>query len=276
MSEVFENFAVISGNASDELKGEIKFVNDETYNRYNKIKTAHHDWIDKLEEGQYKESINKIRYSKSIYDKISEKFPNTKIINVTEGDEIYWAVSPKGAGHSDRSLVDCHYDSPFSWIPTGGVIYYRVIIALNDNNTVTTVFPSESVKVKMTTGDFHGLDYNKDLHCVEGEIPQNNHRILLKLHYLAIPPNSENWVDFVRYINVVWTQVSRETMRISANPTNPFEYFIGMLVNISRYIYNNYIFFITIFLILISYMFYYKNINKIIRRFYGLLQHKKN
>ena len=160
-----------------------------------------------------------------------------------ESDEVYWAVSPKQAGGSDRVLVDCHYDAPFSWIPTGGVTYYRVIVAMNENTTVTTVFPTENASTKMTTGDYHGLDYNTDWHCVDGQISAGKHRILLKLHYLIVPDAAKNsgWPQFVRWMNVFWTKCSRETMRMSAEPANPFEWLVATFVNACRIIFNNYL-----------------------------------
>jgi len=144
-----ESFEVISGNASDSLKKELSNITKISEVRYKDIKTAHHEWIDKLDDDDYKNMIHNVRISDSILNKIKEKYPNAKIQNVTEGDEVYWAISPKGAVGSDRSLVDCHYDSPFAVLPTGGVIYYRIIIATNENNDVTTIFPSENKKVEI-------------------------------------------------------------------------------------------------------------------------------
>jgi len=92
----------------------------------------------------------------------------------------------------------------------------------------------------MDTGDFHGLDYNKDWHCVEGSIPKDSYRVLLKMHYLIIPKDTPTfWVHWVRFINVQWTYLSRITMRMSANPQNPWETFVGFLVNVARYLFNN-------------------------------------
>jgi hypothetical protein len=246
-----EGFIVISGNASTELKSELNEITKISEIRYKDIKTANHEWVNILDDAQFKKYIDNIRYSETILNKIKEEFPNTNVSNVTEGDEIYWAVSPKDAKGSDRSLVDCHYDSPFVFFPTFGVIYYRVIIATNENNDVTTVFPHENKKVKMSTGDFHGLDYNKDWHCVEGQIPPDKYRILLKLHYLIVPPGSEPYANYVKSINVWWTQVSREAMRMSANPKTFTEYIVALIVNISRIVFNHGYLFLLLFITLI-------------------------
>ena len=248
-----EGFEVISGQVTNSYSADLEKISRTAKDRYYKYTTAHHEWIDSVEESDYRSSLDKIRTSPDIINKIKERFPNSKVKNVTEADEIYWAISPKNAGGSDRALVDCHYDSPFSWFPTGGVIYYRVIIACNENNTVTTVFPSENVRVKMTTRDFHGLDYNKDWHCVEGAIPEGKYRVLLKMHYIITPKGSEAWESWVRWINVTWTVLSRETMRMSANPQNIWERFVAALVIISRVLFNHiYIFTFIIVLIIIG------------------------
>ena len=233
-----EGFAVLSDSYKDPET--FKYISETCKERYGQYKKAHHVWLNEVESGKFRDALESVRQNQSILEAIEKKFPGSTIQSVTESDEVYWSASPKEALGSDRSLVDCHYDAPFAVIPTGGVIYYRVIIAMNENNTVTTVFPDEDKKVKMNTGDFHGLDYNKDWHCVEGSIPADKYRVLLKLHYLVVPQNSQQlWIDWVRFINVSWTHLSRATMRMSADPKTPFERFIGMVVNVCRFVFNH-------------------------------------
>jgi hypothetical protein len=262
-----EGFAVISGSIkSDEY---LRYITDVAKTRYVQYTTAHHEWIDKVEPSKYREALDTVRTDPAIFDKIRERFPGADIKSVTEADEIYWAVSPKGAVGSDRSLVDCHYDSPFAIFPTGGVIYYRVIIACNENNTVTTTFPDEKIKVKMNTKDFHGLDYNKDIHCVEGTIPKDKERVLLKMHYLVVPQGSSQLAEsLVRNLNVGWTVFSRETMRMSANPTAWYEHIVAFIVNICRVVFNNFytVLAITVALVVLGFLTNSKILAKLIRR----------
>jgi len=253
---MYEGFAVISGEISSD--DNLNYITSVAKERYFEYKTAHHEWIDSVEKSKYRTALDTIRRDPSILKKIQGKFPNMRIKSVTEADEVYWAVSPKGAIGSDRALVDCHYDSPFSWFPTGGIVFYRVIIACNENNTVTTMFPDENILVKMNTKDFHGLDYNKDIHCVEGSIPEGKYRVLLKMHYMVIPPGSEGYELFVRKINVWWTVLSREMMRMSAKPKFWYEYIAAFIVNFCRIIYNY--FYMVSILIFILLCILYKNI----------------
>jgi len=259
-----EGFAVISGSIESDTH--VKLITETAQTRYAEYKTAHHEWMDKVEPSAYRTALDAVRTDSAILAKIHEKFPTFKIHSVPEADEVYWAVSPKGAVGSDRSLVDCHYDSPFAWVPTGGVVFYRVIIACNENNTVTTVFPDEKIRVKMNTKDFHGLDYNQDIHCVEGAIPEGKSRVLLKMHYLVVPPGSEAYMGWVRWINVAWTVASRETMRMSANPQNWFESFVALIVTVCRVLFNNSYKVITILgLLVLAYFLRKSSMVKLIR-----------
>jgi hypothetical protein len=262
-----EAFSVISGHI-DKSK-ELDYISNIASERYGQYKKSHHDWINSIEPGKYRSSLEDIRSSPIIFQKIKEEYPNTRVESVKEADEVYWSVSPDAAKGSDRSLVDCHYDSPFATIPTGGIVYYIIILAVNHNNTVTTIFPTVNKRVTMDKGDFQGMDCNNDLHCVEGSIPQNKYRILLKLHYLIVPKHiSAPWEKFVRNMNVSWNFLSRACMQISADPQNIFEYMLGYIINCIRIIFNN--FTLIMVSVLFLYFMYY-----MIRPFKKLLRYKR-
>jgi hypothetical protein len=261
--EKYKNLGIISD-----------YIND--INSSNGNTKAHHIWTENVlnDNNKVYDVIEDVRCSDEILEKIHEMYPDSRVKNVRNADEIYWAVSPKDALGSDRSLVDCHYDAPFSIIPNNHIIFYRVIIACNDNFTVTKSFTNDDIKVTMNTGDFHGLDYNKDWHCVEGQIPPGNYRVLLKLHYLIIPDNYSDDTLFERIVyvlNVYWTYISRQLMRMSAKPQNFIERRVGDSVNISRYTFNNYkpeMYYIFIIIVLIiAFIIHYDKISNYQKKF---------
>lgn len=201
---------------------------------------AHHIWTEELVKDPIYSNIEKARTSDVLIDLLKTSFPNSRILNVREADELYWAVSPAEAKGSDRSLVDCHYDAPFAIVETG-VKFYRIIISCNENEDVNTVFPNDGVRVVMTTGDFHGLDYNRDYHCVEGSIPADKYRVLMKLHYLIVPDSKGIGSPdemITKFLNIQWTKLSRLFMRVSAEPQNIVEQVMGEIVNVSRTVFN--------------------------------------
>jgi len=234
-----ENFVVISGSQPPYMQKKLDDITTISKNRYKDILKGHHEWVNTLDDTILKSLIDEVRSDSSIIDKIKTNFPNSSVNAVPDIDEIYWAVSPHDAKASDRLLVDCHYDTPFSMIPTGGVIFYRVIIGCNENNDVTTHFPAENVHVKMSRGDYHGLDFNNDYHCVTGTIPPGSFRILLKLHYIIVPKGSESWTENTLAWNKWWAVLSRNILNATSNPANMYDYILSYILNILRYIYLN-------------------------------------
>jgi hypothetical protein len=235
-----ENFFVDSGQL-DDLDEQFDAIHRAAVSRFEHIRTGHHVWVSSMHDADpdmYR-WIDEVRTSPSLVGRVRDAFPGSRIVPVPEADELYWAVSATTAKGSNRALVDCHYDAPFGGMLGNRVVFYRVIVACNENDSTITVFPKESVRARMTTGDFHGLDYNRDLHCVEGEILQGAHRVLLKLHYMAVSDGADAHASMVRWLNVTWTWASRELMRMSANPSTATEHAAAALVVGSRVVWNN-------------------------------------
>lgn len=161
---------------------------------------------------------------------------------------MYLSVSPDKRTGSDNALSDCHYDAPFAWVPQGGNLFIRMILALNYNDSVyTQVGPHTST---LSTGDYNVIDYNRDYHCVKGAIPAGRYRLLLKLHFVLIPKGSSVAATaFCRNINNSWIHASRNIMNMSIQPSTLPEYATAFLVESSRIIYNHSS--VTIFLLLL-------------------------
>lgn len=219
-----------------------------------------HYWINDIKDENLLFHLNKIRNAPEIKKNIQENYTNHEIISVHNSDEIYLSVSPKERKGSDIALSDCHYDAPFKYIYQGGNIFLRVILALNENDSVYTEV--ENKKSLISKSEYNIIDYNQDYHCVHGEIPKNKNRVLLKLHFIAKPNGSPQiWTDFCEYINNSWTHLSRELMRNSIEPKTFLETIFQYIVLGSRYLwsYTWYILAI-IFIILCYYLYPFKKI----------------
>jgi len=215
-----------------------------------------HYWINNIKDEKLLFHLNKLRNAPEIKKTILEKYTNHEIISVHNSDEIYISVSPKERKGSDIALSDCHYDAPFKYIYQGGNVFLRVILALNENDTVYTEV--ENKKSLISRSEYNIIDYNQDYHCVHGEIPNNKNRILLKLHFIAKPINSHQfWTDFCEYINNSWTHLSRELMRISIEPKTFLETIIKYIVLGSRLFWNYTWYILTIIFILLYLLYLY-------------------
>jgi len=210
-------------------------------------KTTDHEWVDEIKQPVIKNAIDTLRSSSIIRDTLLENYPDSTVRSVPSIDEVFVSVSPLDAKASDRVLVDCHYDAPYKFIE-GPSKLVRIILALNDNSTVFTQVGDKTSK--LSTGDFNGIEYNRDYHCVRGTIPSGKTRLMLKLHYLVIPNGTpEIFNKWLVFINWTWAKVSRFFMNFSRSPSNPLEYLIAYLIRFVTFIYAKIWYFITLLVV---------------------------
>jgi hypothetical protein len=182
-----------------------------------------HWWINDVKDEHIRTNLENIRNSKDIKDFILKRYPNHDIEPLTTTDEVYMSVSPDKISGSDRILTDCHYDTPYVFVPTGSAHVMRVMVALNHNDSVYTQI-KDKISV-LSKGDINMIDYFKDYHCVTGKIPEGNHRILLKLHYLVSAKGTSNASKIIiRNMNEIWTRTSRWFQRDSIKPQTPLQH----------------------------------------------------
>lgn len=234
-----------------------KYINSINY-IYEKYKNINiggtnsiHYWINEIQDKELKYHLNRLRNAQEIKNTIKRNYQKYTIESSHNSDEIYLSVSPTDRVGSDITLSDCHYDAPFKYIYQGGCKFLRVILALNENKSVyTQVEDSTSI---LSTGDYNIIDYNADYHCVRGNINKKKNRILLKLHFIVIPPNTDKrWSIFSKYINDRWTHFSRNMMRDSIEPNNNIAYIKKYTVLSARFFWNNFYYFIITLIIIIQ------------------------
>lgn len=190
--------------------------------------TSHHVWISDL-KGPVRSAIRHIKWT--VHDLLLPHFPTGyRLISALRSDEIYLSVSPDKRQASDIIVSDCHYDTPFGPFQRllGGHRFIRVLVACTPNQTVSTRIGSNVTVIDLL--DFETLDYNMDLHCVDGNIPPGKNRILLKLHFLLRDPETPAWrASLLMDLCNEWTRVSREWLRATTldssliASTSPFQ-----------------------------------------------------
>lgn len=244
---------LIEGKLPSSYKAAAQYIED--YYKGHNNDTSTHYWIDKIEDQSLRLRFEELRNAQEIKQALVQAYPDYDIIPVQSSDEVYISVDPSKRKFSDIALSDCHYDAPFKYVPQCGNIFIRVIMSVTENKTTfTTIGDKTSLLDRL---DFNAMDYNSDYHCVKGFIPENQTRILLKLHFLCIhPESSKACVSFTRYINDKWTHFSREAMRMSAAPSNMLERILGHFIVLLSKLYNMSSPLMIIGLILLVYMFF--------------------
>ena len=182
-----------------------------------------HWWIDDVKDPSIRRNLENIRNSKDVKDFILKRYPNHDIELLTTTDEVYMSVSPDKISGSDKALSDCHYDTPYVFVPTGPIHVMRVIVALNHNDSVYTQIKDKTSV--LSKGDMNMIDYFKDYHCVRGKIPEGDHRILLKLHYLVSEKGSKRPAkNIIKNMHEKWTKTGRWFQRDSIKPQTPLQH----------------------------------------------------
>lgn len=179
------------------------------------------------------EQIDKLRDSPLIRENILKQFqPASALVPMKHTDELYISHYNKDYG-GDHGLFSKHYDGNLRFLSFGTVV--RALIYLQSDATYTVVFGDSKVEKAFGTYDFGLLDFHRELHWVEGEFkPSETQRILLKCNYLIVPENARRLGRAVEAANTGVFYVVKAAMEYSKSPSNPLQYFVGLLCNLFR------------------------------------------
>jgi len=155
--------------------------------------TLTHLWYNNLEP-DIKDLFLNIVKNKKITEMFKNLLGKDYIIDALHDmNEIY--ISPLSKNKkdiSDNILYTRHIGGPFFYIPFASC--YRVIVGIDDNRDIMSVFNLTSEKYIIKTGDVVGFDFNRECHYItpiwyKNSIDTNNnkYRIILKIHYCVYP-----------------------------------------------------------------------------------------
>ena len=152
-----------------------------------------HLWYNNLEP-DIKDLFLNIVKNKKITEMFKNLLGKDYIIDALHDmNEIY--ISPLSKNKkdiSDNILYTRHIGGPFFYIPFASC--YRVIVGIDDNKDIMSVFNLTSEKYIIKSGDVVGFDFNRECHYItpiwyKDSIEENNnkYRIILKIHYCVYP-----------------------------------------------------------------------------------------
>jgi hypothetical protein len=177
--------------------------------------------------------VDRLRDSAVIRDAILQRFDEHWVITpMQHTDELYISHYNKDYG-GDHGLYGKHYDGNLRFLPMGSVV--RALIYLQSDATYKVVFGDSKVEKAFTTYEFGVLDFHRELHWVEGEFnPDDQQRILLKCNYLVAPRNAVTATRALLGANTGVFYVVKAAMEYSKSPSNPAQFFVGLLCNLFR------------------------------------------
>ena len=219
------------------------------------INTSTHWWCKDLPPN-INELFNNISNNKKIIDLFKTLSGNDNNVDILEDmNEIY--VSPPSNYNqnfkkiaSDNIFFTRHIDGPFFYIPFASC--YRVIVGLDNNRDIMTVFNIIPETYIIKTGDVVGFDFHRECHYITPIIryckDKNNtindantkkYRVVLKIHYCVYP----NWAFMFGFIlsklSIMYNKLFRDLFLFTLKPQNIFIKYLANIMIISTKAYHD-------------------------------------
>jgi len=199
-----------------------------------------HEYINNFDQKNI-QICNNIINSPIIFNHINNKYNknNDKIITpIHQMNELYIsALNNKG---SDNVFITPHIDGPWGFIPK--CICIRLLVGIQGNNNIQTIFIQNNKEIiyNLQKYDIISFDYNRDLHYIKNNTniqPNNNNRILLKLHYAIIPNSYKYFNNIFILLNHKYNTYARNIFLYSQNPKTLLQIITSIIVNTITFIY---------------------------------------
>jgi hypothetical protein len=230
------------------------------------VTTSTHWWFKDLPPN-IKEMFNNTSKDKKIIEMFRKLFGNNYMIDVLKDmNEVY--VSPPSNNNkdfvknaSDNIFYTRHIDGPFFYIPFASC--YRVIVGLDDNRDIMTIFNITPETYIIKTGDVIGFDFHRESHYISPIIwnacddtndstavtavtvaSPTNYRVILKIHYCVYP----NWAIVFGFIlsklSILYNKLFRDLFIFTLKPKSKYTSYLAKFMVISTQVYHDIEFYI--------------------------------
>ena len=254
------------GTANNTLSSIREWVIEQTPS----FKTSTHWWYKDLPPN-IKESFNDIAKDKKIIDMFKKTLGANHQVNVIhQMNEIY--VSPPSNNNkgfvknaSDNIFYTRHIDGPLFYVPFASC--YRVIVGLDDNRDIMTVFNMAQETYMIKTGDVIGFDFHRECHYISPVIWNNEdtsailerkYRVILKIHYCIYPSWAIVFGIILSNLSILYNKLFRDLFLFTLIPQSKYTRYLAKCMVISTQTYHDIEFYVGYnnihYLLLLSYV----------------------
>lgn len=174
-----------------------------------------HWWINDLPNA-VKKMAKKVSCSPEILNMFRKIHGSSIVHPIHAMDEIY-VSNPHKSLTSDAVFYSQHIDGPFFFFPFCSV--YRMVVAVNENRQVETVFPCEGLHSTLSKGDIVAFDFNRTIHYIRDRDEQNEFpRSTLKLHFLVCPRILAPLGAVLALLTTLYDRLARKLFNITKKP----------------------------------------------------------
>jgi hypothetical protein len=156
---------------------------------------------------------------------------------------------------SDNIFYTRHIDGPFFYIPFASC--YRVIVGLDDNRDIMTIFNIVPETYIVKTGDVVGFDFHRECHYIspiiwndgitqETDIKelQIKYRVILKIHYCIYPYWAIIFGFILSKLTILYNKLFRDLFLFTIKPKSKYTIYLAKLMIISTQVYHDIEFYI--------------------------------
>lgn len=229
----FQNSRVLNCKLNNDIYS-LNLIRDWVINQGPPINTSTHWWCKDLPLN-INDLFSDISKNKKIIEMFKTTFGNDCIVDILDDmNEIY--VSPPLNNNknfkkdaSDNIFYTRHIDGPFFYIPFASC--YRVIVGLDDNRDIMTVFNIIPETYIIKTGDVVGFDFHRECHYITPIIRYNDindtiynkkYRVILKIHYCVYPKWAFVFGFILSKLSIMYNKLFRDLFLFTLKPQNKY------------------------------------------------------
>jgi hypothetical protein len=223
-------------------------IRDWVINQEPSVNTSTHWWFKDLPHN-IKDLFNDVANNRKITEMFKKSLGSNYAIDILHDmNEVY--VSPPSNNNknfeknaSDNIFYTRHIDGPFYYIPFASC--YRVIIGLDDNRDIMTVFNIIPETYIIKTGDVVAFDFNRECHYITPIIRNNiygNHskyRVVLKIHYCVYHRWAIVFGFILSKLSIMYNKLFRDLFLFTIAPKNNYTKYLANTMILSTKVYHD-------------------------------------
>ena len=182
-------------------------------------KKTSHWWVAQLGKSA-NEAFHRVENCQSVKRMFAEKFdPDVYNLDVVGGMNELYIAGPNRAGSSDQVFFTEHIDGPYILFPFASV--YRCIVGTDGNTEIATIYPNIQKQKVAQLGDILAFDFNREPHLIsaDGNNPNKDFRVVLKLHYVVYPKNLAIFGHMIHWLTTRYNELFRSLFLFTLTPT---------------------------------------------------------
>jgi len=219
------------------------------------VNTSTHWWFKDLPQN-INELFLHVSKNRKISDMFRKTFGSDYVIDILHDmNEIY--VSPPSNNNkdfqknaSDNIFYTRHIDGPFYYIPFASC--YRVIIGLDNNRDIMTIFNIIPESYIIKTGDVVGFDFHRECHYItpifrsnsenisnSSNVSNDRYRVVLKIHYCVYSRWAIVFGFILSKLSIMYNKLFRDLFLFTLKPQSKSTKCLANIMILSTKVYHD-------------------------------------